>query len=94
MGRVGRSVGAAVTFVVAAMAGVVGNQLTGKSWALVVFVVLLLVGGGVTYWLERGATSGGSAGGGLGSAMDLRGAQGVQVGDRNRQVNRFGAGEG
>jgi hypothetical protein len=54
-------VGAVVAFVVAAVAGVVGNQLTGEfGWVLVMFVGLLVVGGVVTYWLERGP--------GLGSA--------------------------
>ncbi|HSV67960.1 MAG TPA: hypothetical protein VLJ59_18955 [Mycobacteriales bacterium] len=80
-----------MTFVVAAVAGVVGNQLTGQTWALVVFVVLLLVGGGVTYWLERGSRPGG---GGSGAAVDLRGAQGAQVGSQNWQVNHFGSDQG
>jgi hypothetical protein len=94
MARVRRAVGAALTFVVAAVAGVVGNQVSGAWWALVVFVVLLLVGGGVTYWLEHTSVADGPVGGGSGAAVDLRGARGVQIGDRNRQVNRFGGDEG
>ena len=51
-----RPAGAAVTFALAAVAGVVGNQLTGHlSWALVAFVVLLAAGIAVTFALERHA---------------------------------------
>jgi hypothetical protein len=93
MMRVSRPVGAAVIFVVAAVAGVVGGRLTGTlGWALVVFVVLLLVGGGVAYWLERGSGSVRPAVGGSGGAVDLRRAKGVQIGDHNRQVNYFDGG--
>lgn len=91
--------GAAVTFVLAAVAGVAGNQLTGHlSVALVVFVVLLAAGMTLTFWLAR------SAGGRASEedhdaagtdepreTIDLRRARGVQVGDGNRQVNYFGA---
>jgi hypothetical protein len=97
-----RPAGAAVTFVLAAVAGVVGNQLTGHlSVALVAFVVLLAAGMAVTFLLERSA--GGRASGEDRPAapaapagepcetFDLRGARGVQVGDVNRQTNYFGA---
>lgn len=97
-----RPVGAAVTFVVAAVAGVVGNQLTGHlTPALVAFAGLVLAGMVVTFLLERHASgqasddgqSTGAAGEGPGT-WDLRGAQGLQVGDGNRQVNYFGAESG
>ena len=51
-----RPAGAAATFVLAAVAGVVGNQLTGHlSVALALFVVLLAAGTAVTFLLERHA---------------------------------------
>jgi hypothetical protein len=92
-------VGAAATFVLAAVAGVVGNQLTGHlTVALVAFVVLLAAGMVVTFLVERHASGQasdddqgtGAIGGPRGGAFDLRGGQGVQVGDGNRQVNYFG----
>jgi hypothetical protein len=94
-----RPVGAAVTFVLAAVAGVIGNQLTGHlTPALVVFTGLLLAGMVVTFLLERhgsGQKSGENQdAGGVGEpagTLDLRSAQGVQVGDGNQQVNYFGA---
>ncbi len=94
-----RPVGAAVTFVIAALAGVVGNQLTGHlTVALVAFVVLLAAGMAVTFLLERsargrasGANPDATAAGEPSSTVDLRDAQGVQVGDDNRQTNYFGA---
>lgn len=94
-----RPVGAAATFVLAAVAGVVGNQLTGHlTVALVAFVILLATGMTVTFLLERhaggrasnddqSADAAGKAGGGI---YDPRGVQGVQVGDGNRQTNYFG----
>lgn len=93
-----RSAGAAATFVLAAVAGVLGNQLTGHlTVALVAFVVLLAAGVAVILLLERsagGRASGEDQGtGGIGAPggqYDLRGAHGVQVGDGNRQVNYFG----
>jgi hypothetical protein len=98
-----RAVGAAGSFVLAAVAGVVGNQLTGHlTPALVLFIVLLVAGVVVTYVLERGTAerdSGEEAGNGLVSrpgpgkrarGFDLKGAQGVQFGDYNRQENYFG----
>lgn len=89
--------GAAVTFLLAAVAGVVGNQLTGHlSVALVAFVVLLAAGMAVTFVLERPASGqasedqGTGAAGEPGGSYDLRGARGVQVGDGNQQTNYFG----
>jgi hypothetical protein len=94
-----RPAGAAATFVVAVVAGVVGNQLTGHlTWALMAFVVLLAAGMAVTFLLERHANGrspdedqGARAAGGPGNKYDLRRARGVQVGDGNLQTNYFGA---
>jgi len=94
-----RPAGAAVTFVLAAVAGVIGNQLTGQlTWALVAFVVLLAAGMTVTFLLERyvdghpcDEDQGLGGDGEPGGTYDLRGGRGVQVGDGNRQVNYFGA---
>jgi hypothetical protein len=94
-----RAAGAAVAFLLAAVAGVAGNQLTGRLVpALVAFVVLLAAGMAITYLLELhggrqasgddhgiGGTSGPDA------RFDLRDAQGIQMGDHNRQTNYFGA---
>lgn len=87
--------GAAGVFLLAAVAGVVGNKLTGHlTMALVVFVVLLVGGMAVTFLLERHADSRispeGQDVGGARGANNLRGARGVQIGDGNRQVNHFG----
>lgn len=90
--------GAAATFVLAAVAGVVGNQLTGHlTPALVTFVVLLVVGMAITFlveWHVAGRASGDNhvigAAGKPGGTYDLRSAQGVQIGDANRQTNYFG----
>jgi hypothetical protein len=85
--------------VLAAVAGVVGNQLTGHlTWALVALVVLLAAGMAVTFLLERHASGQasdddqgtGAAGEPGGGTYDLRGARGVQIGDGNRQTNYFG----
>jgi hypothetical protein len=92
-------VGAAATFLLAAVAGVVGNQLTGHlTLALAIFGVLLATGMAVTFLLERsssnearGADLGTDATGRWGGMHDLRGARGVQVGDGNQQTNYFGA---
>jgi len=93
-----RPVGAAATFLLAAVAGVVGSQLTGHlTPAVVAFAALLVAGMAVTFLLERKADgqasgddqSSGTADEGPGRS-DLRGARGVQVGDNNRQVNYFG----
>jgi hypothetical protein len=94
-----RPAGAAVTFVLAAVAGAAGNQLTGHlTVALVVFVVLLAAGMAVTFVQERsaggraaGEDRDATAAGEPGGTFDLRGARGVQVGDGNRQMNYFGA---
>ena len=94
-----RPVGGAATFVLAAVAGVVGNQLTGHlTPALVIFVVLLTAGMVIVFSLERcsgGQTSDEDPGiyiaGGPSATYDMRAAQGVQIGDDNWQTNYFGA---
>ena len=86
-----RPVGAAATFLLAGLAGVVGNQLTGHlTVALVVFVVLLAAAMAVTFLLERRASDDDQGTGGADGTHDLRGARGVQIGDNNRQTNYFG----
>jgi hypothetical protein len=93
-----RPVGAAATFALAAVAGVVGNQLTGHvTWALGMFVVLLTAGMAVTFLLERHLDGQASdddrrddADQPGGETHDPWAAQGVQVGDGNRQSNYFG----
>lgn len=92
-----RPVGAAATFFLAAVAGVAGNQLTGHlTVALAAFVVLLVAGVAVSFFLERYAGGQASSegkdtdGGEPHGAVDLRGARGVQVGDGNQQTNYFG----
>jgi len=75
-----RPVGAAVVFLLAAVAGVVGNQLTGHlTVALVVFAVLVVAGMTVTFLLERqagGRTSAeGQGASGARGAIDLPGAR-------------------
>lgn len=95
-----RSVGAATTFLLAAAAGVAGNRLTGRlTPALVTFAVLVVAGMLVTYALERLASAREADGPGAersaaGEAgrIDLRGAEGVQIGNHNRQQNDFGPG--
>jgi RIP homotypic interaction motif len=92
-----RAAGAAVTFLLAAVAGVVGNQLTGHlTAALVAFVVLLVAGMTVTFLLERhrserasGDDQGTGGASGPGRTCDMRDARGVQIGDGNRQTNYF-----
>ncbi len=93
-----RSLGAAVTFLVAAVAGVIGNRLTGRlTPALVVFAALVAAGMLTTYLVDRGTRAHGPAeaetkDGTAGRAghTDLRGAHGVQIGNQNRQENYFG----
>lgn len=93
-----RPVGAAATFALAAVAGVAGNQLTGHlTWALVMFVALLATGMAVTFLLERHSDvqasdddQGDDAGEPSGGTYGVWRAQGVQVGDGNRQSNYFG----
>jgi hypothetical protein len=64
------SLGAAATFAVAAVAGVVGNRLTGSfTPALILFVGLVMAGMLVSYWVDRGtradrSSEGESTGGG------------------------------
>lgn len=95
-----RATGAAAAFLLAAVAGVAGNQLSGHlTWAIAVFVALLAAGMAVTYLLERHADGRTSLGedqraddtGTTDWHYDMRGAQGVQFGSHNRQVNYFGA---
>lgn len=89
-----RSVGAAVTFAVAAAAGVAGNKLTGKvTVAWVVFAGLVVIGILLTYWLDRHADKNNRVDVEDDStndrSIDARGAQGVQIGDHNIQDNYF-----
>jgi hypothetical protein len=93
-----RSLGAAVTFLVAAVAGVVGGRITGRlTPALVVFAALAVTGMLITYLLDRGTSAHGPAEAGTRDSaasqaghVDVRGAQGVQIGNQNRQENYFG----
>ena len=91
----GRAAGAAVTFVLAAVAGVVGNQLTGHlTWALVAFIALLAAGAAVTFALERSAdrrADNEDRHGGPDGRPGVRTMQGLQLGDHNEQTNYFGA---
>jgi hypothetical protein len=64
---------------------------------LAVFVGLVVIGAMLTYWVDRGAAvadpadgEGGSGEAGSSGVADLRGAQGVQIGDENWQENYFG----
>jgi hypothetical protein len=100
MARVGRPLrwrvaGTAATFVLAAVAGVVGNQLTGQeTWALVAFVALLAAGTAVTFALERSADrriGDEDRQDSPGGRPDFRHVQGLQLGDHNKQTNYFGA---
>lgn len=83
VGRARRlSLGTAVTFAVAAVAGVVGGRVTGRiTLALGVFVGLVVAGMLLTYWLDRSTNASGpadSGGGGSGPSLqmsDLGGAQ-------------------
>jgi hypothetical protein len=77
------SLGAAITFAVAVIAGVVGGRLTGHiTPALGVFAALLVAGMMLSYWLDRSTRtsdrkdSGGSGGATATRAVtDLRGAE-------------------
>jgi hypothetical protein len=74
------SLGAAVTFAVAAVAGVAGNRLTGQvTPALGAFAGLVVAGMLLTYWLDRSARSSGSSdgdgGGPCPQVSDLGGVQ-------------------
>ena len=80
-GKRRRSLGAALTFAVAAVAGVVGNQLTGRfTVAVLVFVLLVLAGMILAYLMERATTdqpsrrAGGSRAVGEAGSVDLRNA--------------------
>ena len=80
------SLGAAVTFAVAAVAGVAGGKVTGHlTPALAVFAGLVVAGMLISYWVDRGARADSpaddeSSRGAVGAfgPIDLRGAQGVQ----------------
>ena len=93
-----RPAGAAVVFLLAAAAGVAGNQLTGRvTPALVVFAVLVVAGTAITYVLDRHATARGTvetetdpSTGSRTGPVTLHGVRGVQIGDHNRQQNYFG----
>lgn len=95
-----RPLGVAAVFLLAAVAGVVGNHITGRvTPALAVFAALVASGMAITYVLDRKAMSHtasdrqeGDPDGKDKGAADLRGAQGVQIGDQNRQQNYFGPG--
>ncbi|SRR6266568_8991683 len=89
-----RSSGAALTFVIAAIAGVAGGKLSGKitlAWAL--FAGLVTAGMLLTYWLDRESGKNelrmGRPDDGKPAGADLRKAQGVQVGDHNVQNNKY-----
>jgi hypothetical protein len=74
------SLGTAVTFAVAAVAGVVGGKVTGHlTPALIVFAVLVAAGMAVSYWVDRRSRASSldddSSTAGL---VDARGAQKVQ----------------
>jgi hypothetical protein len=74
------SLGAAVTFAVAAVAGAAGNRVTGQvTLALGVFAGLVVAGMLLTYWLDRSARSSGpgdgDGGGPRPQVSDLGGVQ-------------------
>lgn len=73
--RPGRlSAGAAITFAVSAIAGVAGNRVTGQvTPALVVFVLLVVAGMGLSYWLDRRAGSADGGGDGQGARATAAG---------------------
>jgi hypothetical protein len=87
-------------FLLAAVAGVVGDHLTGRvTPALAVFAVLVASGMAITYVLDRKAMSHTASDRQEGDpdakgnrTADLRGAQGVQIGNHNRQQNYSGPG--
>jgi len=93
-----RAAGAAITFAIAAVAGVAGNKLTGSlTPALTVFAGLVAVGVILTFWLSRDDDTAimernDQEETGPGSRwVDLRGARGIQVGGcGNLQENYFG----
>jgi hypothetical protein len=90
-----RAIGAAVAFVVAALADLMGAKVASRlTPALVTFAVIGLA---LTYWPSRGQVKlndGGESMGGLVNDSlfgNLRGSQGGQVGDNNEQQNYFGS---
>ena len=91
------AVGGGATFVLAAVAGVLGNQLAADAvWAWVAFVAMLIVGSAVTAWVAHHAATDqpGSSGGevrnrvGRVSAQDHGQATGINYGavTRDRSV--------
>lgn len=99
-GRTGwrRPLGSATAFLLAAVAGVVSNRITGRvTPALAVFAIVVAVGTAITYVLDRKAmsqagpeTQEGPADGKGDRTVDLRDAQGAQIGNYNWQQNYFG----
>ena len=95
-----RPLGVAAVFLLAAVAVVVGNHITGRvTPALAVFAVLVASGMAITYVLDRRAMSHtapdrqeGDPDGKAKGAADLPGAQGGQIGNHNRQQNYLGPG--
>lgn len=73
------SLGTAVTFAVAAIAGVVGGKVTGHlTPALVIFAVLVVGGAAVSYWVDRRSRASGSDDDATAGLIDARGAGTVQ----------------
>lgn len=74
------SLGTAITFAVAAIAGVVGGRVSGHvTPALIVFVVLVIAGMAVSYWVDhRSREDKPDDGGAAPGLIDARGAREVQ----------------
>jgi hypothetical protein len=73
------SLGTAVTFAVAAIAGVVGGRVTGDlTPALLIFAVLVAGGAAVSYWVDRRSRAGSPDDGATAGLIDARGAGTVQ----------------
>jgi hypothetical protein len=73
------SLGTAVTFVVAAIAGVVGGKVTGDlTPALVIFAVLVVGGAAISYWVDRRSRASSSDDDATAGLIDARGARTVQ----------------
>jgi hypothetical protein len=91
-----RSAGAAATFVLAAVASVLGGEITnGALVGVISFIGVVIVGGCATYLVDRAAGEKDERGtldckSNEAWYADLRGAEGVQLGDGNDQNNFFG----
>lgn len=73
------SLGTALTFVVAAIAGVVGGKVTGDlTPALVIFAVLVVGGAAISYWVDRRSRASSSDADPAAGLIDARGAGTVQ----------------